>query len=168
MKSQASVFFFVQKLSQNFALYACLKPKVELFDPEWKGNLAFTLLTTFWTVLAICLHSSQKTTIFAKFARIQQVNLFFALSVSRCEATCCCMTLHKSAIGSAVEHQIRTFSRSSLVNSSWGDQNLFQAGLYQLGARLYQIVACALYNAFNQISFHSPRRVYTGIICVII
>ena len=30
------VFFLVQKLSQNFALCTCLKPKVDLFDPEWK------------------------------------------------------------------------------------------------------------------------------------
>ena len=35
---------------KNFALCACLKPKVDLFDPEWKGSLVFTLHTTFWTV----------------------------------------------------------------------------------------------------------------------
>ena len=36
MESQASVsfFFLVQKISQNFALCTCPKPKVDVFDPK--------------------------------------------------------------------------------------------------------------------------------------
>ena len=33
-----------------YALCACSKPKVALFDPERKGSLVFMLQTAFWTV----------------------------------------------------------------------------------------------------------------------
>ena len=52
-KQKVKLFFFlcvcvcVQK-SQNFALCACPKSKVDLFDPERKASLVFILRTTFW------------------------------------------------------------------------------------------------------------------------
>ena len=42
-----------------FALYACPKPKVDPFDPDWKGSkhVADNVLDS---LVAICLHSCQK------------------------------------------------------------------------------------------------------------
>ena len=68
---------------QKFALCTYLKPKVDLFDPEWKGSVhcSFHVADNILdSLLAICIHSSQKTTFmasnchFGKFATGQWVN----------------------------------------------------------------------------------------------